>query len=293
MLVRAEDGEAQQAFDLNSDMLQLAVQLNASGGGAPSANSNSPAPSGQGSGTIRLRLPPEGALVSINGRLVSDKEVQKGFLVPAGVPNDVKVSKAGKREERFIVTVASGQEFTKDIELKEGRGKVSITSRPPGAEVLINGRVYGKSPLTIEDQDPNKPLKVTLKKRGAGSQTRTVTFETGLDQSVDVELGGGGSSSSSKDSGSASVKDDGPSESKPSGGGADGFLIANTHPWAKVFVDGKDTGKTTPIGPRDRIPLKPGKHNVTFVTNDKKLNVDVVIKSGEEAKLVKDLNDSN
>ena len=48
-----------------------------------------------------------------------------------------------------------------------------------------------------------------------------------------------------------------------------GYLVANTVPWAKVLVDGKDTGKTTPVAPRQKIPLKPGRHKVTFVVDSK------------------------
>jgi serine/threonine protein kinase len=294
MLVRADDGEAQQAFDLTTDLLQLAVQLSAANGGStpPSTPSGNPS---QGSGTIRLRLPPEGALVSINGRLVSEKEVQKGFLVPAGVPNEVKVSKAGKREERFTVTLSAGQEVERTIELKDGRGKLSITSKPPGADVLVNGRVYGKSPLTVEDLDPTKPVKLTLKKRGSGTVTRTVSFDSSLEQTLDIDLGGSSGKEDDRPSSSpgGSSGSGGTSSGTAAVGGADGFLIANTHPWAKVFIDNKDTGKTTPIGPRDRIPVKPGKHTITFVTNDKRLSVEVVIRPGEESKIVRDLNDSN
>ena len=301
MLVRADDGEAQLPFDLTADLMQLAVPLSAAG--SPSQNTAGSASTGatQGSGTLRLKLPPEGALVSINGKLVSDKEVQKGILVPAGVPNDVKVSKAGKREERFTVTLSPGQEFERAIELKDGRGRLSIITRPAGSEVQINGRVYGKSPLTIDDLDPTKPAKVTIKKRG-GSLTRVISFDASLEQTLDIDLSsgkergsddrGGGAGSSGASSGGSSGSAATPAPAAASGGG-EGFLIANTHPWAKVFVDSKDTGKTTPIGPRDRIPLKSGKHVVTFVTSDKRVSVEVNIKSGEETKLVKDLNDSN
>jgi hypothetical protein len=71
-----------------------------------------------------------------------------------------------------------------------------------------------------------------------------------------------------------------------------GFLVANTQPWAKVLIDGKDTGKTTPIAPRSKIPLKPGKHVVTFVANGKKFNFDVLIKPAEDTRLIKQLTDS-
>jgi len=302
MLVRADDGEAQLPFDLASELLQLAVPLSAAGSTPQNTATSSGSGATQGSGTLRLKLPPDGALVSINGKLVPDKDVQKGILVPAGVPNDVKVSKAGKREERFTVTLSPGQEFERAIELKDGRGRLSILTRPPGSEVQINGRVYGKSPLTIDDLDPSKPAKVTIKRRG-GSLTRVISFDAALEQTLDIDLSSGKerssddrSSSGSSGGGSSSGSSAAAPASAPAGGGGgggEGFLIANTHPWAKVFIDNKDSGKTTPIGPRDRIPLKSGKHVVTFVTSDKRVSVEVNIKAGEETKLVKDLNDSN
>jgi hypothetical protein len=164
--------------------------------------------------------------------------------------------------------------------------------------VQINGRVYGKSPLTIDDLDPTKPAKVTIKRRG-GSLTRVISFDAALEQTLDIDLSSGkerGSEDRGGSSAGSSGTSGGSSTAAPAAaasGGGEGFLIANTHPWAKVFVDNKDTGKTTPIGPRDRIPLKSGKHVVTFVTSDKRVSVEVNIKAGEETKLVKDLNDSN
>ena len=68
-----------------------------------------------------------------------------------------------------------------------------------------------------------------------------------------------------------------------------GFLVANTKPWAKVFVDGKNTGKTTPILPRAKISLKPGSHKVTFEVDGKKFHYNVKIVAGETARLIKKL----
>ena len=57
-----------------------------------------------------------------------------------------------------------------------------------------------------------------------------------------------------------------------------------------MIIDGKDTGKSTPIAPRSKISLKPGKHVVTFVVDaGKKFSFDVEIKSGEDFKLIKTL----
>ena len=68
-----------------------------------------------------------------------------------------------------------------------------------------------------------------------------------------------------------------------------GYLVAYTTPWAKVSIDGKDTGKMTPIAPRAKIALTPGKHKVTFVVGRESWSYTVTIKAGETAKITKDL----
>jgi hypothetical protein len=69
-----------------------------------------------------------------------------------------------------------------------------------------------------------------------------------------------------------------------------GYLLAHSRPWARVFVDGKDTGRTTPIAPSKALPLKPGRHRVTFATRENRRYSFVVhIRAGQTAKLIKDL----
>jgi hypothetical protein len=68
-----------------------------------------------------------------------------------------------------------------------------------------------------------------------------------------------------------------------------GYLVAYTTPWAKVSIDGKDTGKMTPIAPRAKIALPPGKHKVTFVVGRESWSYTVTIKAGETSKITKDL----
>ena len=300
LLVRAEEGETQQLIDvIAGDTVQVPIQL---GAGSASAQNG-----GQGNGVIRLRVPP-GVFISVNGILVKESDILKGYLVPSGQVQNVSVKKAGKQPVNFQVTLSAGQEYDRAIEMQEGRGKLIVTTKPAGAEVLVNGRSYGKSPVTVEDLDPTKTAKVVLKKRGHGAVTKLVSFGDSFEQNLDIDLGGGsssGSGSGSKDddkgasassgassgSGSGSTTTATPAAAASSSSDKEGYLIANSQPYARVFVDNKDTGKTTPIAPRDRIPLKAGKHSVTFVTNSKRLSFDVVIRAGEEYKLVRNLNE--
>jgi len=297
LLVRTDDGAAQltQTIEVAAgELTPVTLQLSASGAPPSSASSSDPA-AGQGSGILRLRLPPDGALVSVNGRLINEKDIQKGYLVPAGVPQEVVVKKAGKRPVTFSETLKPGEEKERTIELKDGRGRLVISTRPPGVDIQVNGRSYGKSPVTVEDLDPTKAAKVVAKKRGVGSLIKLVSFGESFDQTLDLDFGtpsSGGSSSHAEKASSppASSASPPPAAAAPApGSDKEGFLIANSQPYAKVLVDGKDTGKVTPIAPRDHIPLKPGKHVITFVTSDKRVSADVIIKSGEEAKVVRNL----
>ena len=68
-----------------------------------------------------------------------------------------------------------------------------------------------------------------------------------------------------------------------------GYLVANTQPWAQVIIDGRDTGKTTPIAPRSKIALEPGQHKVTFVYKGQRFDYSITVKPGQTVKLLKTL----
>ncbi len=64
-------------------------------------------------------------------------------------------------------------------------------------------------------------------------------------------------------------------------------LVVNSVPVARVFIDGKDTGRSTPIF---SLKLAPGTHTVSFVTKDeKKHSFKVVLQPGETLRLNKHL----
>ncbi len=68
-----------------------------------------------------------------------------------------------------------------------------------------------------------------------------------------------------------------------------GYLTAYATPFAQVAVDGKATGKTTPITPMGKIALSPGIHKVTFSVGREKFTYTVKIEAGKTAKITKDL----
>jgi len=68
-----------------------------------------------------------------------------------------------------------------------------------------------------------------------------------------------------------------------------GYLVVNSTPWARVLIDGKDSGRTTPITPRARVPLKRGRHRVTLVVGDQGFDFAVEITPGATTRLIEAL----
>ncbi|MDZ4695385.1 MAG: hypothetical protein SGI86_09545, partial [Deltaproteobacteria bacterium] len=76
-----------------------------------------------------------------------------------------------------------------------------------------------------------------------------------------------------------------PPAPEPAGGGEPCFVTLGAKPWAKVLIDGKDTGKITPVV-KHEVPC--GKRKITFVNSDLKIEktVSITVKSGEPFKQV-------
>ena len=58
-------------------------------------------------------------------------------------------------------------------------------------------------------------------------------------------------------------------------------------PWARVFVDGRDTGRNTPVR---NYPVPPGSHTIGLRTNDGTMHtVQVDVPAGENVRIVRQL----
>jgi serine/threonine protein kinase len=79
-----------------------------------------------------------------------------------------------------------------------------------------------------------------------------------------------------------------PNTPPPPAGGDDptkGYVNLTSKPSAKIFIDGTDSGKSTPI----KLPLAPGKHKISFVVGDDRYTYPVTVKAGETVAMQKDL----
>ena len=73
------------------------------------------------------------------------------------------------------------------IELEEADAKLRVNSIPRGANVLVNGRYRGQSPLTL-DLSPDISYEIGLSKAGYGSTTRQVRLQSAASESITVDL---------------------------------------------------------------------------------------------------------
>jgi hypothetical protein len=68
-----------------------------------------------------------------------------------------------------------------------------------------------------------------------------------------------------------------------------GFLIIASKPWSRVWIDGADTGRNTPIPPSAPLRLKAGQHRVTLQVEEQSFDFTVTIDDGATVKLVRAL----
>jgi len=160
-----------------------------------------------------------------------------------------------------------------------------VESTPAGALVKINGKVVGKTPCRADSLRSGQKYQVTLEIKGYLPASKTAVPLEGKEEIVAFTL---------KKRPVAVHRQPAPPPqpafNKPTGGY--GYLVANTQPWAKVFIDGKYSGRDTPIVPDNRLKLPAGKHKVIFETaSGKRFSFNVEIEAEQTVKLIKKLED--
>ncbi|MCB9573734.1 MAG: hypothetical protein H6709_16770 [Kofleriaceae bacterium] len=160
------------------------------------------------------------------------------------------------------------------VAVADGAGDPSSTAGDPTDRSVASDR--SKADTSKTDTSKTDTSKTDTSKTSKTDRTKTRT---------DHGSGNGSGSGSSGSSTTRTARTD-PKVDAKSG---DGYLVAYTTPWAKVLIDGKDSGKMTPIAPRAKIKLEAGKHKVTFVVGRESWSYTISINPGETTKITKDL----
>jgi hypothetical protein len=138
-----------------------------------------------GMGTLIVQTNPSGASVDIDG--------QPRGMTPLSLSlspgrHTLKLANEGNVRSMPITIVAGGQ-VSQLIELPRAAsllGELQVRTDPAGAQVTVDGHVYGKSPLTVEGLSPG--VHSVLLENELGSMTQDVKIEAGTTASLVVPL---------------------------------------------------------------------------------------------------------
>ncbi len=217
-------------------------------------------------------------VVIVDGKMVSAGALQGGLELVAGRLHSIAVTREGNLIDEFDVTLKGKEQFYHKVRVPEVAvaEDESMEMTPDLIERKSSEEVAVKEPkpergtsslLGLDSRDPERPKNKAPSNNELEKPelTKPRVDKSGVDKSGEL---------------SPENEDKAPADTH-------GYLTAWTRPWARVHVDGKDTGKVTPIAPAARIKLSPGSHQVTFIVGSKSHDFTVEIKAGEETKLAK------
>ena len=169
----------------------------------------------QGWADVTIRTEPPGADIRVDGISVG---TTPATIAVAEGDHDLRLEAPGYKPHVSRLAVVAGQDpQTVAVQLAKADGRLSVTSTPSGATVVVGQQYVGRTPLETH-LPPAVAHRVTLTKSGYDKAVRTVTVASGKTESLDVPLTA-----------------------------AQGIVRLNVRPDdAQVIVDGGDPGRVTP-----------------------------------------------
>ena len=102
------------------------------------------------SGQLVVMSNVSGATITVDGRSDPNWTTPHTFADLSPGSHNIVVSKQGYKEAQQNVRLEAGGEVSVDATLNPPRGEIDISTSPPGAEVLIDGKSYGPGPVRAE-----------------------------------------------------------------------------------------------------------------------------------------------
>lgn len=131
-------------------------------------------------GTLNFELKPEGGVL-----LVNQKPAASGIAVDANKTHTVRYEKPGFEASNQMLKVSPGENKSIDIELKPEFGEVMLQANLP-ADVRIDGRSYGSTPLTLKLQTVENTI--SFERAGFRTVHKTITPKAGSTLQVKAEM---------------------------------------------------------------------------------------------------------
>jgi PEGA domain len=199
---------------------------------------------------------------------------------PMVVPTDASAGGPAATGAAAQVAAREAPPFAGDSEVAEHGARLHVRTEPIGAEIRLGGRSIGRAPLTTGLLQPDRDYDLSASLEGYVSVSRVVRPGNGLS---DVTLllpvqpiAGAAVERAEPQPALASV--------------STGYLVTNTRPAARVSIDGRETGRWTPVPEANPIALPSGAHTVVFETADgKRLEETLQIEPGKTTRLVREI----
>jgi tetratricopeptide (TPR) repeat protein len=189
-------------------------------------------------GTVTVELTTPGAVVEVDGVDVGRTPFSQPIRVSVGT-HAMAVLAPGYHPARQAITLAGGESrvwHPELVRLDTARARLRVKSGLPDAEVLVDGKSRGRTPLGTELSVAPGTHRVELRRPGYVTEVQTVTVAEGADTEIAIDP-----------------------DPDPSALGASGQRVAivASEPGALVRVDGKNQPPMT-----ESVLLLPGTHLV-------------------------------
>ena len=248
--------------------------------------------------STRVDVPSSGRPLEIDAQLVSDGPMQVEGVVltqpkPEQAPEPEKKEPEPAKKKHFwtkapppkpepppprqpvVVVEKMPEPPPQTVVVVDRQPRLRIVTDPPGAEVRVDGKVVGTSPVTTGPLDPGPyhPVIATLDgyapSRKAAKLDPTGTTEVRLQFEMEAPA---------------------VAEASPAPTAGVGYLTAATKPAARLTIDGRDTGRWTPVPPANPIALPAGAHTIVFETADgRRLEEQLEIEAGKTSRVIRSL----
>ncbi len=242
--------------------------------------------------TVRAN-PPEAAL------LIDGAPAESGAALSlAPGRHRVEVQASGRKPYRAELDVVAGSRLAVDAALepeapeaapaaptpppapaRPSRFNLKVESQPSGAAIEIDGKRVGETPATLHDVAPAEVRQVSLSLKGYRAAKLSVDWdgemrEVALFAPLErLERSSREQRQAERAATKAKARPE-TTESAPekpkevSKARALGKLITISEPVARVSIDGKDTGRWTPITPSQPLEVPAGEHVVTYTDGE-------------------------
>jgi len=186
---------------------------------------------------------------------------------------------AERREPAPPVVSAAHEEAASEASPREPR--LHILTDPTGAEIKLAGKRIGHAPLTTDPLEADREYELSASLDGYVAVRRTVRTGRGSSDvmlRLPIQPVAGVRLAASQ------------GELIQQASALIGYLVASTRPVARVTIDGRETGRWTPVPEANPIALPAGTHTVVFETADgKRLEETLQIEAAKTSRLTREL----